>query len=178
MHMHYQYYLHMHKHMWYFNTCIFILSYSYICICTSPPSTPAYAYASISMCLSFLTSFLIDTKKLESTTQYLWNYLINNLFVYSGHFVIQKGRGDIVFLFWNNKIGIKKFIIKSKSFDELILKMVYWIIAEVIGTSTNLEIVSVINNDCGKYFRSLIVEFFLLWEAGRRYYIGRHDTQI
>ena len=30
-------------------------------------------------------------------------FRINNLFVYSGHFVIQEGRGDIVFLFWNNK---------------------------------------------------------------------------
>ena len=32
-------------------------------------------------------------------------FLINDLFVYSGHFVIQKGRGDIVFLFWNNKMS-------------------------------------------------------------------------
>ena len=32
-------------------------------------------------------------------------FLINNMFVYSGHFVIQKGRGDIAFLFWNNKMS-------------------------------------------------------------------------
>ena len=32
---------------------------------------------------------------------YTLEFLINDLFVYSGHFVIQKGRGDIVSLFWN-----------------------------------------------------------------------------
>ena len=32
-------------------------------------------------------------------------FRINDLFVYSGHFVIQEGRGNIVFLFWNNKMS-------------------------------------------------------------------------
>ena len=32
-------------------------------------------------------------------------FRINDLFVYSGPFVIQEGRGDIVFLFWSNKMS-------------------------------------------------------------------------